>query len=119
MTDNELICAHCGGVIHPFRQAGGLRSAPPTHAIPADCFAVLHAKIAELEAAATWRPISNPPEAPGWYLGWNEYRVQTVRYLPEYEDDETICPWWDWYDDEVEITYWMSYPAPPQEAPAQ
>lgn len=75
--------------------------------------AELRARIAELEAADQWRPISEPPGAAGWYLGWNGYRIQIIQYLPEYERSEIDWPWWDWYDDEVEITHWATLLAPP------
>lgn len=80
--------------------------------------AELRARIAELEAADQWRPISEPPGAAGWYLGWNGCRIQIIQYLPEYERSEIDWPWWDWYDDEVEITHWATLLAPPTEAPA-
>lgn len=83
-----------------------------------DSYYGLEERIAELEEAATWRPISEPPEVAGEYLGWNGYRVEIVRYLPETEDDETDWPWRDWYDDEINISQWVSFSAPPTEAPA-
>lgn len=83
-----------------------------------DSYYGLEERIDELEEAARWRPISEPPSAAGEYLGWNGYRVEIVRYLPEYEDDETDWPWRDWCDDEINISQWVSFSAPPTEAPA-
>jgi len=81
--------------------------------------AELRARIAELEAADQWRPISEPPVAAGEYLGWDGYRIQIVQYLPEYEGDAIDWPWWDRYDDEIEVTRWATLLDPPTEAPPQ
>lgn len=75
--------------------------------------AELRARIAELEAADQWRPVSEPPVAAGEYLGWDGYRIQIVQYLPEYEGDAIDWPWWDRYDDEIEVTRWATLLAPP------
>ena len=75
--------------------------------------AELRARIAELEAADQWRPVSEPPDAAGEYLGWDGYRIQIVQYLPEYEGDAIDWPWWDRYDDEIEVTRWATLLDPP------
>ena len=77
--------------------------------------AALRAQVAELEAADQWRPISEPPGAPGEYLGWDGYRTRVIEYFPEQYTD------WPWYDDlgiEIPITHWRPLNEPPQEAPA-
>jgi len=93
--------------------------------------AELRARIAELEAADQWRPVSEPPDKDGEYL---IYRQPDLKYQPNARPDAAMMDVADYHAGRTNakgelnewshnaifmpITHWRPLPAPPQEAPA-
>ena len=91
----------------------------------------LKARIAEMEAAPQWRPVSEPPDKVGEYL---IYRQPDLKYQPNARPDAAMMDVADyragrtnakgelneWSHNAIfmPITHWRPLPAPPQEAPA-
>ena len=111
-TNNEIWYAEQRDLAIEERDAAITRAAIAEAEVAA-LKAQTEASASELEAAGQWRPVSEPPVAAGEYLGWDGYRIQIVQYLPEYEGDAIDWPWWDRYDDEIEVTRWATLLDPP------
>lgn len=93
--------------------------------------AALKARIAELEAADQWRPVSEPPDKDGEYL---IYRQPDLKYQPNARPDAAMMDVADYHAGRTNakgelnewshnaifmpITHWRPLPTPPQEAPA-
>lgn len=126
MTDNELICSRCGGVILPDQLGGGPVARPPMHAQVSICFAVLRARVAELEAADQWHPVSEPPDKDGEHL---IYRQPDLKYQPNARPDAAMMDVADYHAGRTNakgelnewshnaifmpITHWRPLPTPP------
>lgn len=93
--------------------------------------AALRARVAELEDAARWRPVSEPPKKDGDYL---VFRRPDLKYQSDARPDAVMMDvaWFkagrtrhtgelcEWFNNPIilPITHWRPLPAPPQEAPA-
>ena len=80
----------------------------------------LRERIAELEAADQWRPVSEPPGKNGKYLVYdadsNRYMPPGYKLLPHFR----VAEWHGRWESGMAglIDYWRPLPTPPQEAPA-
>lgn len=72
--------------------------------------AALRARVAELEAADQWRPVSEPPVEPGYY--------QTYTVSPPVLDHCYYNNADGWSSRYAHPDFWRPLPSPPQEAPA-
>lgn len=68
------------------------------------------ARVAELEAAGEWRPGSEEPPAPGWYLAWNRHHLALRHYIEYWNGEE-----WGLYPAGLQHCpeFWRPIPPPP------